>query len=156
MTGVVLCRLADIADGGSNGFVVTRPGGVMPLGMHAHDGRPHTRPGASVAAGFSGLGAVMPVGMLSHDAPGGERVAVLAVRRGAQVFAYVNSCPHTGAPLDFQPGRFLSLDKTLIQCSTHGALFRIEDGFCLAGPCAGKSLERAGTAVAGGVVYLVP
>lgn len=112
MTGVVLCRLADIADGGSNGFVATRPGG--------------------------------------------ERVAVLAVRRGAQVFAYVNSCPHTGAPLDFQPGRFLSLDKTLIQCSTHGALFRIEDGFCLAGPCAGKSLERAGTAVAGGVVYLVP
>ena len=135
MTGVVLCRLADIADGESNGFVVTRPGGVIP----------HTRPGASIATGFSGLGACVP---------GGERVAVLAVRRGSRVFAYVNSCPHTGAPLDFQPGRFLSLDKTLIQCSTHGALFRIEDGFCVKGPCAGKSLVPISVAVRNGAVYL--
>jgi nitrite reductase/ring-hydroxylating ferredoxin subunit len=111
VTGVFLCRLADIEDGESNGFVVRRPGG--------------------------------------------ERVAVLAVRRGDQVFAYVNSCPHTGAPLDFQPGRFLSLDKTLIQCSTHGALFRIEDGFCIQGPCAGKSLVPVAAVVAGGSVRLV-
>lgn len=88
--------------------------------------------------------------------PDGARVAVLAVRRGAQVFAYVNSCPHTGAPLDFQPGRFLNLDKTPIQCSTHGALFRIEDGFCVKGPCAGKSLVPVAVVVPGGVTYLVP
>ena len=110
MTGVALCRLADIADGGSAGFVATKPDGV--------------------------------------------RVAVLAVRRGERVFAYVNSCPHTLAPLDFQPGQFLTLDRTLIQCSTHGALFRIEDGFCIKGPCAGKSLAPLAVAVENGTVRL--
>ena len=110
MSGVVLCRLADIDDGESNGFVATRPDGT--------------------------------------------RIGVLAVRRGIEVFAYVNSCPHTQAPLDFRPGQFLTLDKTLIQCSTHGALFRIEDGFCVKGPCAGKSLVPLAVAVAGNAVRL--
>jgi nitrite reductase/ring-hydroxylating ferredoxin subunit len=87
--------------------------------------------------------------------PDGERLGVLAVRRDAQVFAYVNSCPHTGAPLDFLPGTFLTLDKTLIQCATHGALFRIEDGFCVKGPCAGKSLVPVAVAVEDGAVRLV-
>jgi nitrite reductase/ring-hydroxylating ferredoxin subunit len=108
--GPVLCRLADIADGESNGFVATRADG--------------------------------------------ERIGVLAVRRDGQVFAYVNSCPHTGAPLDFTPGRFLNADKTLIQCSTHGALFRIEDGFCVKGPCAGKALVSVAIAVDNGIVRL--
>jgi nitrite reductase/ring-hydroxylating ferredoxin subunit len=106
-----LCRLDDIPDGGSNGFVAAMPSGV--------------------------------------------RKAFLAVRKGAHAYVYVNSCPHTGAPLDFHPGQFLNLGKTLIMCSTHGALFRIEDGFCLSGPCAGKSLEPALTEVKGGTVYLV-
>jgi nitrite reductase/ring-hydroxylating ferredoxin subunit len=108
--GVRLCRLDDIPDGGSNGFVVERDG---------------------VRRGY------------------------LAVRRGGRVHVYVNVCPHIGSPLDFQPGQFLNRERTLIQCSTHGALFRIEDGYCLAGPCAGKSLEAAPTEVAGGAVYLV-
>jgi len=29
---------------------------------------------------------------------------------------------------------------SLIQCATHGALFLIESGECIAGPCAGQSL----------------
>jgi len=28
----------------------------------------------------------------------------------------------------------------MIQCSSHGALFTIEDGECVAGPCTGQSL----------------
>jgi nitrite reductase/ring-hydroxylating ferredoxin subunit len=87
--------------------------------------------------------------------PSGERKAFLAVRKGKRAFVYINSCPHTGAPLDFHPGQFLNLDKTLIMCSTHGALFRIEDGFCLSGPCAAKSLEPVLTEVKDGRVYLV-
>ncbi len=59
-----------------------------------------------------------------------------------EFFAYENSCPHTGAPLDWMPDQFLNLDKTHIQCSTHHALFRINDGFCVSGPCTGKSLKR--------------
>lgn len=65
---------------------------------------------------------------------------IFLVRRGEAVFAYRNSCPHTGSPLDWLPDQFLNLDRTLIQCATHMALFRIEDGYCLAGPCAGQAL----------------
>ena len=72
---------------------------------------------------------------------GGERVMVVVVRRGDEVFAYVNSCPHRGVPLDFRPGQVLDIDRRHILCATHGALFRMDDGLCLAGPCSGKSLR---------------
>ena len=58
------------------------------------------------------------------------------------LFAFKNICPHQKIPLDLNPGIFLNYDKNAIQCSTHGALFRIEDGFCFRGPCLGKSLEK--------------
>ena len=37
----------------------------------------------------------------------GEDVQGFVVRQGEQVFAYRNNCPHTGAPLDWMPDRFL-------------------------------------------------
>jgi nitrite reductase/ring-hydroxylating ferredoxin subunit len=36
--------------------------------------------------------------------------------------------------------RFLTRENDLILCGGHGALFRIEDGVCVAGPCPGQSL----------------
>ncbi len=86
--------------------------------------------------------------------PDGRRRGVLAVRRAGNVFAYVNSCPHSRAPLDLIPGRFLSFDKTFILCSSHGALFCIEDGYCVEGPCAGKSLAPLKAVVEDGCVFL--
>jgi nitrite reductase/ring-hydroxylating ferredoxin subunit len=62
------------------------------------------------------------------------------VRLPSGVVAYRNSCPHTGGPLDWVPDQFLNLDGNLIQCATHDALFRIEDGACVKGPCVGRSL----------------
>lgn len=67
---------------------------------------------------------------------------LLVVRYGGRIFAYRNSCPHRRLPLDYDDGRFLTTDGTLIRCSNHGALFRIEDGVCLAGPCVGTALSR--------------
>ncbi len=64
------------------------------------------------------------------------------VRRGDEVYGYVNSCPHVGVPLDFRPHRFLTPDKQYILCSTHGAIFGVETGLCARGPCHGESLER--------------
>jgi nitrite reductase/ring-hydroxylating ferredoxin subunit len=85
---------------------------------------------------------------------GSERIGgYLAVRREESVFVYVNRCPHIGAPLDFRPGQFLNLDKTHIMCSLHGALFNIDDGLCVYGPCAGDSLEAVATEVRDGVLY---
>ncbi len=77
----------------------------------------------------------------------------LALRRGASVFVYVNRCPHIGAPLDFRPGQFLNLEKTHILCSLHWALFNIEDGLCVAGPCAGDRLQAVATEVRDGILY---
>ena len=65
----------------------------------------------------------------------GKPCSILIVRNGRKVFGYVNSCPHIGAPLDMKPGKFLSLDKKNILCSNHGALFEIETGSCIFGPC---------------------
>lgn len=65
---------------------------------------------------------------------------ILVVRDGARVFGYVNVCPHTGTPLDMEPDSFMSDDGGYIMCHTHGALFEIADGACIAGPCAGDEL----------------
>ena len=65
---------------------------------------------------------------------------VFVVKKGDDFFCFRNSCPHTSAPLNWEGDRFLSLDKNYIQCSLHGALFRIENGSCIAGPCPGTAL----------------
>lgn len=78
-----------------------------------------------------------------------------AVRRGDHVFGYVNRCPHAGHPLDWHPDRFLSVDESHIQCASHGALFTIESGLCVAGPCPGQRLTPIALEVDGDEVVFV-
>lgn len=77
------------------------------------------------------------------------------VRRGDAVFAYRNSCPHYGAPLDWKPDAFLSVDRTRILCSMHGALFNMDDGVCTAGPCPGEALEKVNISVRNGEIFII-
>lgn len=63
------------------------------------------------------------------------------VRKDGSVRGYVDRCPHAGLPLPQRLDVYLTLDASLIQCSWHGALFRIEDGACVGGPCAGARLK---------------
>ncbi len=65
----------------------------------------------------------------------------ILIRKDTQVFAYRNHCPHRGIPLEWQPDKFLDYEKQFIQCSTHGALFTLDTGECIAGPCTGQSLD---------------
>ena len=65
---------------------------------------------------------------------------IFVVRDGSGVYAYENNCPHRGGLLDWTPGRFLTRDRKHILCATHGAVFRMNDGYCVDGPCAGRSL----------------
>ena len=67
--------------------------------------------------------------------PGEDGRSLFAVRQHQHVYVYLNACPHTGAPLNWGADQFLSFDRSLIQCSLHGAQFRIDDGLCLWGPC---------------------
>ena len=62
------------------------------------------------------------------------------VRRGEEVRGYVDRCPHAGLPLAQQLDQYLTPDGGMIACSWHGAVFAIEDGACLGGPCAGGRL----------------
>tara|TARA_B100000780_G_scaffold216062_1_gene155387 strand:+ start:451 stop:810 length:360 start_codon:yes stop_codon:yes gene_type:complete len=62
------------------------------------------------------------------------------VRHQGKVVAYVNSCPHRKLPLEWIPDQFLDYDKLFIYCATHGALFTIENGLCISGPCHQQSL----------------
>ncbi|MGE8353305.1 MAG: Rieske (2Fe-2S) protein [Pseudomonas protegens] len=66
---------------------------------------------------------------------------LFAVRREGQAYVYANHCPHRGVPLEWQPDQFLDPSASLIQCATHGALFLIESGECVAGPCSGQFLR---------------
>ena len=84
---------------------------------------------------------------------GGKRELIL-VRRGGRIYAYVNACPHLGTPLETFPDKFLDYTGRRLLCSTHGASFRIEDGHCLRGPCAGRSLVRVAVKVEAGAVVL--
>jgi nitrite reductase/ring-hydroxylating ferredoxin subunit len=69
----------------------------------------------------------------------GERF-LFAVKKFGQIYLYENSCPHLGIQLEWTDDEFLDADGSLILCSMHGALFKIDDGLCIAGPCQGQAL----------------
>lgn len=74
------------------------------------------------------------------------------VRTGEQVRGYVDRCPHQGLPLAQKLDAYLTPDGSLISCAWHGALFRIEDGVCVGGPCSGARLTPWPVSVENGVV----
>ncbi len=84
----------------------------------------------------------------------GKESRVLVVRQGDSALVYINKCPHVGVPLDLLEGKFLTSDKSRIICATHGALFQIDDGHCVAGPCIGKGLTPIKSTVKDGNIII--
>jgi len=85
---------------------------------------------------------------------GAGRRDIILVRRHGVLRGYVNSCPHQGTPLETFPDKFLNDDGSQFVCSTHGARFRVDDGYCVSGPCEGKSLRVIACAIIDGVVVI--
>ena len=54
--------------------------------------------------------------------------------------AYANVCRHRALPLDLGASSPMSDDGRWLLCHQHGALYRPDDGACIAGPCAGARL----------------
>ncbi|HTQ98783.1 MAG TPA: Rieske 2Fe-2S domain-containing protein [Candidatus Acidoferrum sp.] len=80
---------------------------------------------------------------------------LLAVRTGDNaVRIFLNRCPHLGIPLAWQDAQLLSADGAHLQCSTHGALFLFDTGFCVSGPCQGDQLWSFTCEVVAGDVFL--
>lgn len=86
---------------------------------------------------------------------GDETVAIFVTRKDGALAAYRNRCPHVGSPLDWRPDHFFDVTGTYLMCATHGALFRPADGYCVRGPCAGKSLTAVPITIEDGGVFLV-
>ena len=68
--------------------------------------------------------------------------------------AYQNSCPHTGAPLNWTPDQFLTRSGRYIQCSIHGAMFLVSSGECFSGPCSGRFLKPLAVVEQDGYAYI--
>jgi nitrite reductase/ring-hydroxylating ferredoxin subunit len=55
--------------------------------------------------------------------------------------AYDNVCRHRALPLDLGAPSPMSDDGRYLLCHQHGALYRLDDGKCVVGPCAGEWLS---------------
>ncbi|MBN4053503.1 Rieske 2Fe-2S domain-containing protein [Haliea sp. AH-315-K21] len=82
-------------------------------------------------------------------------VEIFGVKKCGEIYFYQNCCPHYGTtPLNWEPNDFLSKDGNLIQCCSHGALFAIENGECLQGPCQGRGLQAIDYEVKEGNIWI--
>lgn len=84
---------------------------------------------------------------------GDKRFHGFVVRRGEAVFGYVDRCPHAGLPLAQQLDHYLTPDGGLIACSWHGAVFTVDEGTCVGGPCTGAKLSPWPVVVREGRVF---
>ena len=66
--------------------------------------------------------------------------SVLIVRRGEQLFAWADRCPHHDTPMAWRKDAYLNAAGDRIVCAAHGACFEIDTGLCTLGPCLGQSL----------------
>lgn len=90
------------------------------------------------------LSAPVPEGhtvVVACDGPPPWR-SVVVLRDGDGLHGYWNVCRHLPIPLDSGAGTLPQSDEVpaTIACATHGARFRVADGVCVEGPCAGASL----------------
>ena len=80
---------------------------------------------------------------------------IFITQRDGAFYAYQNVCPHLQTELEFLENQFLDQDGEYIQCSTHGALFEVETGECISGPCLGDKLAKVNISVhSDGGIYI--
>jgi nitrite reductase/ring-hydroxylating ferredoxin subunit len=72
---------------------------------------------------------------------GKSAFSMFVIRRGCEVWGYLNLCPYFSLPLNHRAGEFMNEDGSLIRCSMHCVGFRIEDGECVAGAATGCALD---------------
>ncbi|OOZ39156.1 hypothetical protein BOW53_12705 [Solemya pervernicosa gill symbiont] len=84
-----------------------------------------------------------------------DPLELFVVNRSGNFYAYLNKCPHVGGELNWRPDQFLDVDCQHIECGMHGALFKIEDGYCIYGPCLGHSLTPLEIELIDGMITLL-
>jgi nitrite reductase/ring-hydroxylating ferredoxin subunit len=81
---------------------------------------------------------VVPLG---RDPDGYMREALIVRDVTGTLRAYRNLCKHLPIPLDGGSREFMDASGQYLECGTHGATYRPEDGLCIAGPCEGERLD---------------
>jgi len=101
-----------------------------------------------------GPGVVLAVA-LRRVAKGPPRQALVLRDASGRLRCYLNLCRHLPIPLDGGSRVYLSPDGAHLLCGTHGALYRLEDGVCVDGPCVGAALHRVPLEERDGQLYVV-
>jgi nitrite reductase/ring-hydroxylating ferredoxin subunit len=71
----------------------------------------------------------------------GARQKVIVVRKGRNLYAYLDACPHYGdTPMAWRTDAYLNACGSHIICASHGSEFEIDSGRCIRGAALGKSL----------------
>lgn len=75
---------------------------------------------------------------------GGYRRKIIVLRKEGRLHAWLDACPHypQGTPMAWRSNAYLNGDGTHIACHSHGALFDMQTGECVLGPCLGQGLTR--------------
>ncbi|MGR9115058.1 MAG: Rieske (2Fe-2S) protein [Gammaproteobacteria bacterium] len=85
----------------------------------------------------------------------GGNIEGFLIKTEHTIVAYKNACPHWNVELNWKPDDFLNEEHSHILCSIHGALFRKDDGLCVAGPCVRQNLESIPVGIQEGVVFFL-
>lgn len=96
------------------------------------------------------LGELPEGGSRGFDPQGRGQASVFVVRHGGAVQVYADSCPHHGTPMAWRRDAYLNAAGDRIVCAAHGALFEIDTGLCVLGPCLGERLTALPWRVEGG------
>lgn len=72
--------------------------------------------------------------------PEGKKDSIILVKFADTARAYINNCPHANVPLDSMYKIEIDPRALTLKCSVHDAFFKVEDGFCVSGPCHQQSL----------------
>jgi nitrite reductase/ring-hydroxylating ferredoxin subunit len=72
------------------------------------------------------------------------------LRRNGQLHGWLDACPHysSGTPMAWKSNAYINGDGTHLACHSHGALFNMETGECVLGPCLGQALTRVELTIA--------
>ncbi|MFT3922469.1 MAG: Rieske 2Fe-2S domain-containing protein [Myxococcales bacterium] len=98
-------------------------------------------------------GMVIPVA-LTRGANRRPREALVLLGSDGEPRAYLNECRHLPIPIDLGSRRYLTQDKRHLLCGTHGALYRLDDGVCVTGPCLSLALDALKLIEEDGVLYI--
>ena len=86
----------------------------------------------------------------------GQALEGFVVHFRGKFYAYLNLCRHMTLPLDWGDEDFFTEDKKFVICRNHGAVYKPATGLCVAGPCAGLSLEKLQVEQKDGKIYIQP